>query len=165
MCSFRNFVVIIDCVIVCLCQFMCSCNFNSYLRNRQCELEMLIAMKEKGSDEGKCNESIMNSVSEFSEFLEKNRIDLATQELRSLEGANALISKLSAEVEPFRVLTDDTSQWEEKSVAVRFANKIQKHKRNKLWRKRKRKRVAEMIAKVMRVFFDRKFVWILFMPI
>lgn len=113
---------------------------------------MLIAMKEKGDDEGEDNEAIKSSISGFSEFLKNNRIDLATQELRSLEGANALISKLSAEVEPFRVLTDDTSQWEEKSVAMRFANKIQKHKRNKLWRKRKRKRVAEMVAKVVRVF-------------
>lgn len=118
----------------------------------QCELEMLIAMKEKGTDKGTDNESINSSVSEFSDFLEKNRIDLATQELRSLEGANALLSKLSAEVEPFRVLTDDTRQWEEKSVAVRFANKIQKHKRNKLWRKRKRKRVAEMVAKERELF-------------
>lgn len=116
---------------------------------------MLIAMKEKGNDEGRDNKSIKSSVSDFSDFLKENKIDLATQEMRSLEGANALISKLSAEVQPFRVLTDDTSQWEEKSVAMRFANKIQKHKRNKLWRKRKRKRVAEMVAKVMTRFLDR----------
>ncbi|KAL8118991.1 U11/U12 small nuclear ribonucleoprotein 59 kDa protein isoform X2 [Apium graveolens] len=113
----------------------------------QCELELLIAMKEKGDDEGKDSETTKSPVSAFSDFLKENMIDLDTQELRSLEGANALISKLSAEVQPFRVLTDDTSQWEEKSVAMRFANKIQKHKRNKLWRKRKRKRVAEMVAK------------------
>ncbi|XP_017215629.1 U11/U12 small nuclear ribonucleoprotein 59 kDa protein [Daucus carota subsp. sativus] len=111
------------------------------------ELEMLIAVKEKGNDNGMDNESFRCSVSEFSNYLEENRIDLATQELRSLEGANALISKLSVEVEPFRVLTDDTSRWEEKSVALRFVNKIKKHKRNKLWRKKKRKRVAERVAK------------------
>lgn len=123
---------------------------------------MLIAMKEKWNDERTDNEVNNSSVSEFSEFLEKNRIDLATQELRSLEGASALISKLSAEIEPFRVFTDDTSQWEEKSAAMRFANKIQKHKRNKLWRKRKRKRVAEMVAKVARVLFNKQFLWTFF---
>ncbi|PRQ58328.1 putative programmed cell death protein [Rosa chinensis] len=37
--------------------------------------------------------------------------------------------------------------WEEKSVAVQLSNKICKSKRNKRWRKRKRKRIAEMIAK------------------
>ena len=115
---------------------------------------MLIAVKEKGNDNGMDNESFRCSVSEFSNYLEENRIDLATQELRSLEGANALISKLSVEVEPFRVLTDDTSRWEEKSVALRFVNKIKKHKRNKLWRRKKRKRVAERVAKVKRVLFS-----------
>lgn len=57
------------------------------------------------------------------------------------------MSKLGAQLKPFGVVADETIPWEEKSVAVRFANKRQKSQRNKRWRKRKRKRIAEMFAK------------------
>ncbi|XP_076956916.1 U11/U12 small nuclear ribonucleoprotein 59 kDa protein-like [Bidens hawaiensis] len=46
-----------------------------------------------------------------------------------------------------KFLENYKTPWEEKSAAVRLSNKIQKHKRNKLWRKRKRQRVGEMLAK------------------
>ncbi|XLR10458.1 hypothetical protein S83_038396, partial [Arachis hypogaea] len=36
---------------------------------------------------------------------------------------------------------------EEKSVTTRFANKVYKSKINKHWRKKKRKRIAEILAK------------------
>ena len=36
---------------------------------------------------------------------------------------------------------------------ARLANKVNKSKRNKLWRKKKRKRVLEMIAKVFLLWF------------
>lgn len=119
------------------------------MHNREKELEMLIELKERGISDAVENGSDNALVSELAKFLVENKIDFATQESRSLEAVNELISKLRAEVAPFKALTDDTSQWEEKSAAVRLANKIQKHKRNKLWRKRKRKRKAEMLAKVV----------------
>ncbi|KAK7364644.1 hypothetical protein VNO80_13384 [Phaseolus coccineus] len=55
--------------------------------------------------------------------------------------------KLRDRLEPFQYVADETSPWEEKSVVARLANKGNKSKRNKLWRKKKRKHVAEMIAK------------------
>lgn len=111
---------------------------------------MLIALKERGDTNDVENGCSSELASELLKYLEENKIDLAMQESRSLEAANDVISKLRVEVEPFRVITDSAScSWEEKSAAMRLANKIQKNKRNKLWRKRKRKRVAEMLAKVV----------------
>lgn len=113
------------------------------------ELEMLILMKGgnqhfERTEDDKANETAIRS---FSKFLENSRISLDTQEKISLEAANGLIIKLKNEVEPYKVITDDKTPWEEKSAAVRLSNKMQKHKRNKLWRKRKRKRIGEMLAK------------------
>ncbi|PSS03989.1 U11/U12 small nuclear ribonucleoprotein [Actinidia chinensis var. chinensis] len=113
------------------------------------ELEALIRIKDcKGSVEGVDDgSSAETSVLRLSRFLDDNRIDLASQESLSLRASNAVILKLGAQFEPFRVVTDESSPWEEKSAAVRLGNKMQKSKRNKQWRKRKRKRIAEMLAK------------------
>ncbi|KAI3764398.1 hypothetical protein L2E82_14405 [Cichorium intybus] len=112
------------------------------------ELEMLIAMKagnqhlqETAID---ANETV---IERFSKFLENNMMTLDTQEKISLEAANGLIAKLNNDLQPFKVITDDKTPWEEKSAAVKLANKLQKHKRNKLWRKRKRQRIGEMLSK------------------
>lgn len=106
------------------------------------ELELLIRRKnEKGDGEKD------DSFSMLSEFMEKNKVDLESLERLALEAANALTSKLRAQLEPFRLVVDEKTPWEEKSALKRLADKIQKYKRNKLWRKRKRKRVAEKLAK------------------
>lgn len=88
------------------------------------------------------------SVSEFSEFLKERRINLESQVSLSVEAANALMAKLGVELAPFRAITHEMCPWEEKSAALRLSNKIRKCKRNKRWRKAKRKRIAEMSAKV-----------------
>lgn len=88
------------------------------------------------------------NVEEFSNFIEDNRVNLSAQELISVEAANGVMSKLRFLLEPFRVLTDNGIPWEEKSAVVRLKDKMNKSKRNKLWRKRKRRRVAEFLAKV-----------------
>ena len=67
------------------------------------------------------------------------------QESRSVEAAAGLMEKLRAQLHPFRLDTDESSLWE----AVRLSGKLSKAKRNKQWRKRKRKRVAESLAKVV----------------
>lgn len=113
-------------------------------------MEMLMKVKEgKGGNGGNVDCSINSSeVDEFSTFFEDNRIDLGAQELISVEAANGLMSKLRFLIEPFRFVTDAGIPWEEKSAVVRLSNKVNKSKRNKLWRKRKRRRVAEVLAKV-----------------
>ncbi|KAL7203293.1 hypothetical protein ACSBR2_016563 [Camellia fascicularis] len=112
------------------------------------ELEGLIRIKDsKGSMGGIDDGSAENLVLRLSRFLDDHKIDLVSQESLSLQATNAIMSKLGAQLEPFRVVADETSRWEEKSAAVRLANKMQKSKRNKQWRKRKRKSIAEMRAK------------------
>lgn len=117
------------------------------------ELEMLIMIRDaKGSTEDADNASTEASFAKCFKFLEDNQVNLAFQESLSLEAANSLISKLRLKLEPFRVVTDETSPWEEKSAAVRLANKVHKSKRNKRWRKRKRKHIAEILAKERQIF-------------
>lgn len=117
------------------------------------ELEMLIMIRDaKGSTEDADNASTETSFAKCFKFLEDNQVNLAFQESLSLEAANSLISKLRLNLEPFKVVTDETSPWEEKSAAVRLANKVHKSKRNKRWRKRKRKHIAELLAKERQIF-------------
>lgn len=113
------------------------------------ELEMLIRLKDKreNSEEGSENGASAGSTDGCVNFMEHSRINMESQESLSLEAANALMSKLRTQLEPFRVITDEMAPWEEKSATVGLANKMHKYKRNKLWRKRKRKRVAEKLAK------------------
>lgn len=92
-------------------------------------------------------------LSGFLECLEDGRVSIETQESLAVEAANYLMSKLRAQLEPFRYVADEASPWEEKSAATRFANKVHKSKRNKLWRKKKRKRIAEMLVKVTFAWF------------
>lgn len=119
------------------------------LLNRQKELEMLIRIKEReGVSEGEDIERGDMSLDRFSNFLKENGVEVDFQEFMSLNTANAIMSKLRFQLEPFRVVTDENSPWEEKSAVKRLADKMEKYKRNKLWRKRKRRRVAESLAKV-----------------
>lgn len=88
---------------------------------------------------------------ELSRFVDENMF--ADRQLLFVQAANSMISKLRYAVEPFRVAADEAGPWEEKSVAVRLNDKLKKAKRNKMWRKRKRKRLAVNRAKVL-IFFS-----------
>ncbi|KAJ0111978.1 hypothetical protein Patl1_00521 [Pistacia atlantica] len=111
------------------------------------ELEMLMVMKQNKEYYKEIeNGSKDHCVSMFSKHLEDARTSLEFQEKVSLEAANSLMAKLRAQLEPFRFVSDETTSWEEKSLAVRLVNKAHKSKRNKTWRKRKRKRIAERLA-------------------
>ncbi|XP_077228164.1 U11/U12 small nuclear ribonucleoprotein isoform X2 [Tasmannia lanceolata] len=83
----------------------------------------------------------------FSEVIKMKRINLNVQESLSLEAANSLLSTLKSQLVPFNVITSQTSSWEERSAAAKLTNKLRKSKRNKRWKQRKRKRVAEIICK------------------
>ncbi|XAR54003.1 hypothetical protein NMG60_11028978 [Bertholletia excelsa] len=117
-------------------------------KTMQKELEALIGMKDgKASAEGVDEGSEESSLMGIFRFINDNRIELKFQESVSLQAANDIIFKLGTQLEPFRLATSETSPWEEKSIAVRLANRIQKSKRNKRWRKRRRKQIAENLAK------------------
>ncbi|XP_021906301.1 U11/U12 small nuclear ribonucleoprotein 59 kDa protein [Carica papaya] len=117
----------------------------SLAKAMQKELEALMIIKDaKGSLEDIENDP---SVSGVLKYLENRNMSLESQDSFSLEAANSLLCKLRAQLESFRYIVDERSPWEEKSAVVKLGNKMHKSKRNKLWRKRKRKRVAEMLAK------------------
>ncbi|KAJ6400656.1 hypothetical protein OIU84_016152 [Salix udensis] len=114
----------------------------------QKELEFFMTIKStEGSVEDGERESTDPHACWFYEYLKERRTDLEAQESLSVNAANALMSRLRAQLEPFRVIIDDATPWEEKSMAARLSNKILKSKRNKLWRKRKRQRAAEIHSK------------------
>ncbi|WCJ22684.1 U11/U12 small nuclear ribonucleoprotein 59 kDa protein [Euphorbia peplus] len=114
----------------------------------QKELEVLITIKETtGIAEHVENESIDPVVRDVSKYLQDRKVDLKVQESLSVNAAESLMSKLRVQLELFRPVIDEASPWEEKSASVRLSDKMLKSRRNKLWRKRKRKWVAEMQAK------------------
>ncbi|XP_052734011.1 U11/U12 small nuclear ribonucleoprotein 59 kDa protein isoform X3 [Vigna angularis] len=115
---------------------------------RQKELEMLMMIKDgNGALEGVKLVTDEPCLSGFLKCIEDGGVSVESHESFAVEAANSLMSKLRAQLEPFRYVADEASPWEEKSAVARLANKVNKSKRNKLWRKKKRKRVAEMIAK------------------
>ncbi|KAL1289783.1 hypothetical protein HN51_058161 [Arachis hypogaea] len=114
----------------------------------QKELEMLMMIKDgKVSLEDVKHGSNEPYLPGFLECLQDRRVNIESQESLAVEAANYLMSKLRSQLEPFKYVADEASPWEEKSAAARFANKVYKSKRNKRWRKKKRKRIAEMLAK------------------
>ncbi|KAJ0258239.1 U11/U12 small nuclear ribonucleoprotein 59 kDa protein [Hirschfeldia incana] len=108
------------------------------------ELDALRMIKEaKGSVE----EGTGGGAECLRRYLESVKIDLEEQEKRSVEAANSLMYTLRAQLEPFRFVVDENSPWEEKSAVARLGCRVKKSKRNKLWKKKKRRCVAEMRAK------------------
>lgn len=87
-------------------------------------------------------------LSEIAEIIKEKKVCAEVQESRALEAAYSLVATLKSQLAPFNFLSNSTSQWEEKSMAVKLAQKQQKLKRNKHWKKRKRKQVAELLRKV-----------------
>ncbi|XP_008795615.1 U11/U12 small nuclear ribonucleoprotein 59 kDa protein [Phoenix dactylifera] len=84
---------------------------------------------------------------QFSETVKAKMISLNAQETFAMEAASSIFSTLKNQLTPFSVITNQASSWEERLVAVKLAQKLQKSRRNQRWKKRKRKRVAELIRK------------------
>ncbi|XP_010251597.1 PREDICTED: U11/U12 small nuclear ribonucleoprotein 59 kDa protein [Nelumbo nucifera] len=118
------------------------------MKTVQKELEVMLVTKENnGSLENVDGTPLNVSFHRFSEVIRTKRVGLKLQESLTLEAANSLCSSVKSQLEPFNSLISQTSSWEEMSAAVKVANRIQKSKRNKHWRKRKRKFIAEMLSK------------------
>ncbi|CAM8895904.1 unnamed protein product [Rhodiola kirilowii] len=113
------------------------------------ELEMLATLMSQFPD----NVSLEDSLCKLSSYIDENRLTCFTDhQTLFVQAANSLISNLRFQLEPFRVVADEAGPWEEKSVAVRLTNKLYKAKRNKQWRKRKRKCLAERREKEIEQF-------------
>ncbi|XXG71900.1 hypothetical protein AAC387_Pa07g1122 [Persea americana] len=83
----------------------------------------------------------------FSNVIKEKRIHPDVQESLSLEAACSLLSALKNKLAPLNAFSSQTGSWEERSMAIKLANKLQKLKRNKHWKKKRRKHVAEMLCK------------------
>lgn len=83
----------------------------------------------------------------FVELASELKISQDTHESLATDAANYLCSQLQHLLGPISSAINQGGPWEETSAMVRLAQKLQKSKRNKRWRKRKRKHVAELFQK------------------
>jgi hypothetical protein len=84
-------------------------------------------------------------------FIELSRVLKITPEAHesmAIDAANYLCYQLQHLLAPISSVINQSGPWEERSAMVRLTQKLQKSKRNKRWRKRKRKHVAELYQKV-----------------
>lgn len=81
------------------------------------------------------------------EMLKERRYSLDDQQALSLEAGHSIVSALKNQLSPLTAATNEASSWEHRSMAVKLSQKLQKAKRNKKWKKKKRKHVAELLRK------------------
>ncbi|OAY84966.1 U11/U12 small nuclear ribonucleoprotein 59 kDa protein [Ananas comosus] len=111
------------------------------LLNELQEILLLRKLNESNAQEDSTPETVLQ------EIVNRKRINLDAQESLSIEAANSLCSHLKLLLGPLSSITNQASPWEERSAAVRLAQKRQKSVRNTRWRKRKRKQFAELLRK------------------
>ncbi|WVZ72903.1 hypothetical protein U9M48_021290 [Paspalum notatum var. saurae] len=70
-----------------------------------------------------------------------------THESMATDAANYLCHQLHHLLAPISSAVNQSGPWEERSAMVRLTQKLQKSKRNKRWRQRRRKHVAELFQK------------------
>ncbi|CAL4959108.1 unnamed protein product [Urochloa decumbens] len=90
----------------------------------------------------------------FVELARSMGVSQDTHESMATDAANYLCHQLQQLLAPISSAINQSGPWEERSAMVRLAQKLQKAKRNKRWRKRKRKHVAELFEKE-RADYDR----------
>lgn len=84
----------------------------------------------------------------FVELARSMGISQDTHESMATDAANYLCHQLQHLLGPISSATSQSGPWEERSAMVRLTQKLQKSKRNKRWRQRRRKHVAELFQKV-----------------
>ncbi|XP_062219714.1 U11/U12 small nuclear ribonucleoprotein 59 kDa protein [Phragmites australis] len=90
----------------------------------------------------------------FVELARTMGISQDMHESMGIDAAKYLCHQLQHLLAPISSAINQGGPWEERSALVRLTQKLQKSKRNKRWRKRKRKHVAELFQKE-RADYDR----------
>ncbi|OEL22497.1 U11/U12 small nuclear ribonucleoprotein 59 kDa protein [Dichanthelium oligosanthes] len=90
----------------------------------------------------------------FVELARSMGVSQDVHESMATDAANYLCHQLQHLLAPISSAISQSGPWEERSAMVRLTQKLQKAKRNKRWRKRKRKHVAELFQKE-RADYDR----------
>ncbi|KAF8733567.1 hypothetical protein HU200_014872 [Digitaria exilis] len=83
----------------------------------------------------------------FVELARSMGVSQDAHEAMAIDAANYICHQLHHLLAPISSAISQSGPWEERSAMVRLTQKLQKAKRNKLWRKRKRKHVAELFQK------------------
>ena len=97
----------------------------------------------------------------FVELARSMGISQDTHESMTTDAANYLCHQLQHLLGPISSVTSQSGPWEERSAMVRLTQKLQKYKRNKRWRQRRRKHVAELFQKVPLIIVS-FFLWLYF---
>ena len=97
----------------------------------------------------------------FVELARSMGISQDTHESMATDAANYLCHQLQHLLGPISSVTSQSGPWEERSAMVRLTQKLQKYKRNKRWRQRRRKHVAELFQKVPLIIVS-FFLWLYF---
>ncbi|GJN38180.1 hypothetical protein PR202_gb27198 [Eleusine coracana subsp. coracana] len=84
---------------------------------------------------------------DFIELARALKIGPEAHESMAIDAANYLCYQLQHLLAPISSVINQSGPWEERSAMVRLTQKLHKAKRNKRWRKRKRKHVAELYQK------------------
>ncbi|RLM92236.1 U11/U12 small nuclear ribonucleoprotein 59 kDa protein [Panicum miliaceum] len=94
----------------------------------------------------------------FVELARSMGVSEDTHESMATDAANYLCYQLQHLLAPIASAINQSGPWEERSAMARLTQKLQKAKRNKRWRKRKRKHVAELFQKVALTLLSLRFI-------
>ena len=115
---------------------------------RQRELDVLHTVKAQGSFEDLSGDISIEIYEKFVRSIKEKNTGLDVLEPLAQEAANSLTRTLNVQLERINYRFSEKSSWEERSVVSRLSQKLQKYQRNKRWKKKRRKLIAEMISKV-----------------
>ncbi|KAJ3694569.1 hypothetical protein LUZ60_010049 [Juncus effusus] len=127
--------------------FWQSANVQEHLRKLQETIEISKSMLIELEAVQEIRNGQDHSNNKLLEIINQKKISLDAQQSLSIEAANSIYSQIKTLLFPFASVSNQNGAWEERSLMVKLSQKMQKSKRNKLWRKRKRKRIAELISK------------------
>lgn len=130
------------------------------------ELEEIVATKNSGDATAQDSDSTSAKLTPGSagssegkpfpivELARSMGINRDTHESMATEAANYLCQQLQHLLKPISAAVNQSGSSEERSAMIRLTQKLQKSKRNKRWRQRRRKHVAELFQKE-RADYDR----------
>ncbi|KAI3874219.1 hypothetical protein MKX03_014251 [Papaver bracteatum] len=103
-------------------------NVRNHLKKLQETADLAKAISESAGEVNNAN--LDPSVIKISQVIKEKSANSEVQELLSVEAANSLLLNLKSQIEPLGTFSSQTSQWEEKFVAVEKMKEIAKAKAN-----------------------------------
>ncbi|XP_078431753.1 U11/U12 small nuclear ribonucleoprotein [Wolffia australiana] len=79
--------------------------------------------------------------------MKSKRLDLDIQQSLAKEAVRSLTITLRDQIHRLTRISSEKCSWEERSLATRLSQKLQKYQRNKRWKRKRRKLIAEQLFK------------------